>query len=125
MSEDIDLAIDRAVFGYEGMLSKGEIRKLRRASHDFSLNKMPGILHGQLEAYGIDPGLYEIEVPNTKVSDQDPEIILLDYKSVFEDEGYLPNRAQIEIDRHKPPVQVNYPNRWSSKKRFLWQTSLV
>ena len=96
-SEDIDLAIDRDFFGYEGKLSKGEIRKLRRASHDFSLNKIPGILHGQLEAYGIDPGLYEIEVPNTKVSDQDPEIILLDYKSVFEDEGYLPDRVQIEI----------------------------
>ncbi len=96
-SEDVDLAIDRAYFGYEELLSKGEIRKLRRASHDFSLNKMPDILHTQLETYGIDPDKYEIDVPNTKVSDQDPEIIFLNYKSVFEEEGYLPDRVQIEI----------------------------
>ena len=96
-SEDVDLAIDRSYFGYAGVLSKGEIRKLRRASHDFSLNKMPDILHTKLETYGIDPDLYEIEVPNTKVSDQDPEIIFVNYESVFEEESYLPNRVQIEI----------------------------
>ena len=44
-SEDVDLAIDRSFFGYDGMLSKGEIRKLRRKSHDFSLNEMPRILN--------------------------------------------------------------------------------
>lgn len=96
-SEDVDLAIDRSYLGYEGVLSKGEIRKLRRASHDFSLNKMPDILHTQLETYGIDPDLYVIEVPNTKVSDQDPEIIFVNYESVFEEESYLPDRVQIEI----------------------------
>jgi len=96
-SEDVDLAIDRSFFGYEGMLSKGKIRKLRRASHDFSLNKMPDILRAQLEVYGIDPDLYEIKVPNTEVSDQDPEIIYISYESVFAEESYLPDRVQIEI----------------------------
>ena len=96
-SEDVDLAIDRSYFGYEGMLSKGEIRKLRRASHDFSLNQVPKILHTQLAEYGIDSGLFEIVVPNTKVSDQDPEVIFVNYISVFDVEGYLPNRVQIEL----------------------------
>jgi len=96
-SEDVDLAIDRSYFGYEGMLSKGEIRKLRRSSHDFSLNVAPKILKAQLEEYGIDSGLFDIVVPNTAVSDQDPEIIFVNYKSVFEEEGYLPDRVQIEI----------------------------
>ena len=96
-SEDVDLAIERSYLGYEDVLSKGEIRKLRRASHDFSLNKMPDILNAQLEAYGIDPDLYNIEVPNTKVSDQDPEIIHISYESVFDEESYLPDRVQIEI----------------------------
>lgn len=97
LSEDVDLAIDRNYFGYEGMLSKGEIRKLRRMSHDFSLNQMPKILHGQLEAYGIDSNFFEIVVPNTEISDQDPEIIHVNYESVFEEEGYLPGRVQIEL----------------------------
>jgi len=56
-SEDVDLAIDREYLGYKGMLTKGEIRKLRRASHDFSLNQIPEILHAHLDAYGIDSDL--------------------------------------------------------------------
>jgi len=96
-SEDVDLAIDRGYFGYGGILSKGDIRKLRRASHDFSMNVAPKILHAQLEKYGIDSGLFDIVVPNTKVSDQDPEIIFVNYESVIEQEGYLPDRVQIEI----------------------------
>ncbi len=96
-SEDIDLAIDRSYFKYEGMLSKGEIRKLRRKSHNFSLNVMPGILSSKLDEYGIDSGLYDISVPNTEVSDQDPEEIFVDYESVFGEESYLPDRVKIEL----------------------------
>ncbi|HEC44944.1 MAG TPA: nucleotidyl transferase AbiEii/AbiGii toxin family protein [Bacteroides sp.] len=96
-SEDVDLAIDRNYLGFEGMLTRGDIRKLRRASHDFSLNEVPRILQAQLEEYGIDTELYEIDVPNTEISDQDPEIIFINYRSVFEEEKYLPDRVQIEI----------------------------
>ncbi len=96
-SEDVDLSIDRSYFGYEGMLSKGQIRKLRRKSHDFSLNVMPKILSSEFDEYGIDSEHYDISVPNTQVSDQDPEIIIVDYDSVFEEESYLPDRVKIEI----------------------------
>ena len=117
-SEDVDLAIDRNYFGYEGMLSKGEIRKLRRMSHDFSLNQIPEILHGQLEAYGIDSDFFEIVVPNTEVSDQDPEIIYVNYKSVFEEEGYLPDRVQIELGARS----LNEPFSTSSIGSIIDQT---
>jgi predicted nucleotidyltransferase component of viral defense system len=96
-SEDVALAIDRSYFGYEGVLSKGEIRKLRRKSHDFSLNVMPKVLNSQLVEYGINTELYDIYVPNNEVSDQDPEIVFVNYKSVFEEASYLPNRVQIEL----------------------------
>jgi hypothetical protein len=36
-------------------------------------------------------------VPNTEISDQDSEIIFINYRSVFEEEKYLPDRVQIEI----------------------------
>jgi predicted nucleotidyltransferase component of viral defense system len=34
-SEDIDLALDRALLGYEGYLNKGQIRNLRKDSCKF------------------------------------------------------------------------------------------
>ena len=96
-SEDIDLAIGRDYLGYKGDLTKGELRKLRRKSHDFSLKKMPGILTNQFEEHGIENGVYEIRVPNTEISDQDPEIIYVQYNSLYGGETYLPTRVQIEL----------------------------
>jgi len=96
-SEDIDLAINREFFGYDGDLTKGEIRKLRRRSHAFTLNEIPEILKTQFEKNRINPDLYEITVPNTKISDQDPEVVHVNYKTVFDGEYYLPNRVLIEI----------------------------
>ena len=96
-SEDIDISIDKEYLGFEGDLSKGQIRKLRRKSHSFSLNEMPGILKKQFEEYGIDENKYIIEVPNTEVSDQDPEIIHLQYDSLYEEENYLPTTVKVEL----------------------------
>jgi len=96
-SEDIDLAISRDYLGFGGELSRGQIRKLRRKSHDFSANAFPQILQNQLSEYGIEEQLYEITVPNIKISDQDPEIVHVNYKSVFEEESYLQSRVLIEI----------------------------
>ncbi|MFP4019942.1 MAG: nucleotidyl transferase AbiEii/AbiGii toxin family protein [Bacteroidales bacterium] len=63
-SEDIDLSIDREYLGFGDDLTKGKIRKLRRASHSFSLNTLPDILKSQFDQYGIDEHLYDISVPN-------------------------------------------------------------
>jgi hypothetical protein len=96
-SEDIDLSINREYLGFGEDLTKGKIRKLRRASHSFSLNTLPDILEKQFDQYGIDGGLYDISVPNKKISDQDPEVVHINYESVFEEETYLENRVLIEI----------------------------
>jgi len=96
-SEDVDFAMDRCSLGFSSDLTKGKIRKLRKASHDFSYNELPGILKSELTVYGIEEDLFEIEVPNTEISDQDPEIIHVNYKSVFEEESYLQSRVLIEI----------------------------
>jgi predicted nucleotidyltransferase component of viral defense system len=96
-SEDIDFSIDREFLGFSGDLSKGEIRKLRRKSHEFTVEELPVILTKELNDYNIDNALYQIELPNKKITDQDPEILLLNYKSVFNDEEYLHSSVQIEI----------------------------
>ena len=96
-SEDIDLGIDRNYLGFEGHLSKGQIRKLRRACHTFVSNDLYELLLKQLTDYGIDDNLYEMVVENTQVSDQDPETIKVNYQSLFEDVPYLPKRVLIEV----------------------------
>ena len=68
-SEDIDIAIDREYLGFKGDLSKGEIRKLRRSSHEFVLHRMPDLLSEQFANYGVAADQYEISVPNTEISD--------------------------------------------------------
>lgn len=132
-SEDIDLAINRKYLGFEGDLTKGEIRKLRRKSHDFVSSEMVDILESQLDNYGIERDLYEIVVENTHISDQDPEIIRINYKSVFEDISYLPQRVLIEIGARsliepyeKKKIQSiideNYPNVDFSEDEFYANT---
>ncbi len=96
-SEDIDLAIDREYLGFKGNLTKGEVRKLRRKSHDFVSDEMVRVLRNQLDKYGIDRNLYQILVENQKISDQDPETIKISYQSIFEELTYLENRVLIEI----------------------------
>ncbi len=98
-SEDIDLGIDRRYLGFEGELSKGQIRKLRRASHTFVSGELMGILKKQLDEYGVDDSLYELVVENTQISDQDPETILVNYKSLHEENEipYLQPKVKIEV----------------------------
>ena len=96
-SEDIDISLDRTFLGFEDNLSKGEIRKLRRASHKFVSTQMPEIVRKQFENRDINKELFQIEVENTKISDQDPEVITINYQSVFDELTYIPKRVLIEI----------------------------
>ncbi len=68
-SEDIDLAIGRDYLGYDGDLTKGELRKLRRRSHEFSLKEMPGILTKQFEEIPIG-SLIDTVFPDTEFSEE-------------------------------------------------------
>jgi predicted nucleotidyltransferase component of viral defense system len=132
-SEDIDIAIDRKYLGFEGDLTKGEIRKLRRKSHDFVSTEMVDILTNQLDRYGINKELFEIIVENTKISDQDPETIKVNYKSVFEEIPYLQNRVLIElgarslIEPHTKTkinsiIDDHYPESLFTESEFLANT---
>lgn len=96
-SEDVDLAINREYLGFEGELNKGRIRKLRRASHSFTLHQLPELLKEQFRKYGVEENLNKISIPNLKVSDQDPETLFIDYNSVFDAISYLPDRVRIEV----------------------------
>ena len=48
-SEDIDLSIDRTMLGFEGELSKTQIKKLRKASGNFIVGEFKEELISELE----------------------------------------------------------------------------
>ncbi len=128
-SEDIDIGINREFLGFPGELTKGEIRKLRKKSHNYTFNQLTEIIKNQLTNYHVSKDKYEILVENTIISDQDPETIQINYKSVFNEIEYLPKRVLIEIGARSSaePFEIktinsiiseNYPDLNISEKAF-------
>ena len=95
-SEDIDLAIDRRFFGFEGDLSKTQIRKLRKKSCEFISTTFVEDLTKILTDWGAITACTLFAQPQTE-SDKDPQVIEIHYSSVFASSEYLPERVLIEI----------------------------
>ncbi len=134
-SEDIDIAIDREFLGFSGELTKGQIRKLRRKSHDYVSNEVTAILQNELRNYHIDERLFNIQVENIKISDQDPENIVITYKSVFAELPYIQHKVLVEIGARsslepsenkgiKSIIDKNYPKNSFSESPFFVKTIL-
>jgi predicted nucleotidyltransferase component of viral defense system len=94
-SEDIDLVIDRKHLGFEGELSKTQVKKLRKASYSFIGTEFFTDFNNEL--IKLDVSDYELVVQETKNTDTDPLIIELRYKSLTEESDYLKPRVLIEV----------------------------
>lgn len=95
-SEDIDLAIDRKNFGFEGDLSINQIKKLRKKSCAFAANTFVSDLSKSFSDLNADDDC-EVKAIITEESDRDPQIIEINYYSVLEKSDYLPSRVLIEV----------------------------
>ncbi|MBS4061322.1 MAG: nucleotidyl transferase AbiEii/AbiGii toxin family protein [Bacteroidetes bacterium] len=95
-SEDIDLAIDRKLFGFEKEISKTQIRKLRKQSCEFISTEFLKDLTQTLTDWGA---IAECELLAEPVadSDKDPQVIEIHYNSVVDTSEYLPQRVLIEV----------------------------
>lgn len=94
-SEDIDLAIDRSFFGFEGDLSRNQVKNLRKASCKYVDEKFHVILKKALISNGINE--FELTVTEFEESDTDPLALELKYNSLVEKQDYLQPRILIEI----------------------------
>lgn len=94
-SEDVDLAVDRSFFGFDGDLSKKQRTQLRKAASKY----ISTTLIKELEDKFIEKGLLnaEFKLVDTTESDQDPTIIEIYYPNVIESPGYILPKVQIEI----------------------------
>ncbi len=94
-SEDIDLAIDREFLGYNGELSKTQVKKLRKTSCSFITHDFAKSLSIKIEEFGVRDST--LAVQEFKGSDIDPVVIELHYNSITNDADYLQPRVLIEV----------------------------
>lgn len=94
-SEDIDLVIDRQYLGFEGELTKTQVKKLRKASCSFVGSDFYKDINEALIKLSVAD--YELVIQETKDTDTDPLVIELRYKSLTETSEYLRPRVLIEV----------------------------
>lgn len=97
-SEDIDIAVAREFLGYGGELSRTQISdKLRRASCSFVREKLQFDIRDMMIEQGLPLGSFKVAVNITPVSTVDPEVINVEYDSIFETLPYVKNAVKIEV----------------------------
>lgn len=96
-SEDIDLAIDKEFFeGYEGDISKSQIKKLRKEAGKYTTETFFEELKGEITNEGFND--LEFKVIEAEDSDQDPRVLEIYYPNVIQSNSdYILPRVQIEI----------------------------
>lgn len=92
-SEDLDLAVDRKQFGFEGKLGSSQRTKLRKTIRSFVKNDFAPALAQKLNAL-VD---VKVEVQKNRNSDADPSQIEIFYPAVTQELDYLPSRVLVEI----------------------------
>ncbi|MDE5609388.1 MAG: nucleotidyl transferase AbiEii/AbiGii toxin family protein [Bacteroidales bacterium] len=99
-SEDIDLAIDPSVWGFEGDLTKRQIKRLRKASSIFVRDEFCQSLREAFMASGLEKWLQVEAAPDGEGDETYPEprVIHIRYKSLFDkDLPYLHSEVKLEV----------------------------
>jgi Nucleotidyl transferase AbiEii toxin, Type IV TA system len=98
-SEDIDLAIDKTLLGFEGEANKSKVEKLRRAASNFVTHEFKDALINSLLAQGIPEDQFTLSAQFSDDSIRDPQILELSYVSVLESNPnpYLKDKVIIEL----------------------------
>ena len=99
-SEDIDLAVDRSLFGFDGELTVRQIKKLRKESSLFVRNDFCHDLRAAVDHFGLG-GYLEIEPQPDGEGDKtypEPRQLFIRYKSLFDTElSYVRPQIVLEI----------------------------
>lgn len=99
-SEDIDLAIDPSIWGFEGDLTKKQIKRLRKASSIFVRDELCLSLKSVVSETGMEKWL-QVEADPDGERDgtyPEPRVIHVRYKSLFnENLPYLHSEVKLEV----------------------------
>jgi predicted nucleotidyltransferase component of viral defense system len=94
-SEDIDIAISREFFGITNVSSKNQREKLRKLSSKYIQDELVAELTDKLSEVEITG--FSVELETTELSDKDPRVLNIKYKSLFPENQYLKYWVKVEI----------------------------
>ena len=97
-SEDIDLVIDKTIFGVadEDQLGSSKRTKLRKEARNYIIESVKPVLQEQLMQLGIAKNQFNLYEEPSEDSDTDPTVLFLEYNALTE----IPN------DYTKPIVKI-------------------
>lgn len=120
-SEDIDIVLDPVAFGQQYLYEPGSeaLKRLKIAGCEFTSNGLLEDLINQLKALGLPDGKVNIYAEPTKagVPDKDPQVIFVDFTSLYAPNPYLPPNVKIEVGVRS----LSEPNRVRSMQSLLTQ----
>lgn len=90
-SEDIDIAIDRSFFAFDGELTKKQRTKLRKLSCSFIKNDLSVELVDELNKMEIQD--FNVIIRKSTVSDADPQELYVSYSSMFPEIDYIQSQV--------------------------------
>ena len=93
-SEDIDLAVDRRFYGFEGNLQKRQRTNLRKKANTYITEVLYPELSFRFKDKGVD---VRLELEEITTSDQDPIIIFVNYPTIIQSPDYIQPRVQVEL----------------------------
>jgi hypothetical protein len=99
-SEDLDLAVDRSLFGMEGDLTKKQIKKLRKTSSLFVKDTLCPALQSKVEEYGLSAHCSLTAEPNGEGDNTypGPRRIFVNYRSACAEQlEYLSSEVMLEV----------------------------
>jgi predicted nucleotidyltransferase component of viral defense system len=95
-SEDIDLAIDRKLFGKEEIMTNSAIEKLKKDSRFYIINTIKPFIESDFERKGLVG--YELQVEESSNNGQDPTVIFVNFENVMNfSSNYINPRVKIEF----------------------------
>ncbi len=100
-SEDIDIAVDRKLFGIEGDVTKKQMKKLRKQSSLFVKDTLTPDLRNKLEEFGIGE-FCNVEPQADGEGDgtyPEPRKIFIHYETAFQDtvQSYVQSSVMLEV----------------------------
>ena len=98
-SEDIDLAIDRIFLGFDDHLSKSCVKRLKRASCEFTSTVLKDKLEKKLLELGVPDGMVTITTDPIREDfpDTDPQTLRINYPSLLDPVEYIADSVKLEV----------------------------
>lgn len=111
-SEDIDVAIDKEVVGFEGDINPSSIKRLKKLSLAFTTTKLKEALENEMLLLGIPREEFSIIPEETSSSETDPAKLIIQYKPIIDAVAYIKDQVELEVTARslKEPytnIQIN------------------